>query len=83
MGKGSGGSAKQAPSAGIDHLVFQGKSVDGFWLGPWLMKKNPLGILRTWRRAQALKYAKKNEFNGGWYCIVAPAGVSGAGSGND
>ncbi|MEM6925871.1 MAG: zinc-binding dehydrogenase [Myxococcota bacterium] len=49
-----GGLSKQAARAGIDHLVFEGKSVDGFWLGPWLMKKNPLGILRTWRRAQAL-----------------------------
>jgi hypothetical protein len=27
-------------------------------------------------------YAKKNEFNGSRYGIVAPAGVSGAGSGN-
>ena len=48
------GLSKQAPSAGIDHLVFQGKSVTGFWLGPWLLAKNPLGILRTGRRAQAL-----------------------------
>ncbi|NNK64352.1 MAG: zinc-binding dehydrogenase [Gemmatimonadetes bacterium] len=48
------GLSKQPARAGIDHLVFEGKSVDGFWLGPWLLKKNPLGILRTWRRAQAL-----------------------------
>ncbi|MEO0559592.1 MAG: zinc-binding dehydrogenase [Bacteroidota bacterium] len=48
------GLSKQAPSVGIDHLVFQGKSINGFWLGPWLLRKNPLGILRTWRRAQAL-----------------------------
>jgi NADPH:quinone reductase-like Zn-dependent oxidoreductase len=48
------GLSKQAARAGIDHLVFEGKSVDGFWLGPWLSNKNPLGILRMWRRAQAL-----------------------------
>jgi hypothetical protein len=29
------------------------------------------------------EYAKKNEFNVGRYGMVAPAGVSGAGSGND
>lgn len=49
-----GGLSREAACAGIDHLVFQGKSVDGFWLGPWLQRKNPLGILRLWRRAQAL-----------------------------
>lgn len=49
-----GGLSKEPASAGIDHLVFEGKSIDGFWLGPWLLKKNPLGILRMWRRAQAL-----------------------------
>ena len=36
------GLSKQAARAGIDHLVFEGKSVDGFWLGPWVLKKNPL-----------------------------------------
>ncbi len=49
-----GGLSKEPASAGIEHLVFEGKSIDGFWLGPWLLKKGPLGILRLWRRAQAL-----------------------------
>lgn len=49
-----GGLSKQPAHAGIEHLVFEGKSIDGFWLGPWLLRKNPLGILQTWRRAQAL-----------------------------
>lgn len=49
-----GGLSRRPAQAGIDQLVFQDKAVDGFWLGPWLLKKNPLGILRTWRRTQAL-----------------------------
>ena len=39
---------------GADHLVFEGKSVDGFWMGPWISKKNIAQIMMLWRRAQKL-----------------------------
>lgn len=39
---------------GADHLIFQDKSVDGFWLGPWITQKNLFQILMMWRRAQKL-----------------------------
>ena len=44
----------EAPHAGADHLIFEGKSVDGFWLGPWMTEKNLIQILLLWRRAQKL-----------------------------
>ena len=39
---------------GADHLIFEDKVVDGFWLGPWISEKNLIQILLLWRRAQKL-----------------------------
>jgi NADPH:quinone reductase-like Zn-dependent oxidoreductase len=44
----------EAAQAGPDQLIFEGKAVDGFWLGPWITKKNLIQILMLWRRAQKL-----------------------------
>ncbi len=44
----------KAAQAGADHLVFEDKTVDGFWLGPWINEKNLIQILMLWRRAQKL-----------------------------
>lgn len=35
-------------------IVFEDKAVDGFWLGPWMTKKNLFQILMLWRRGQRL-----------------------------
>jgi len=40
--------------ASVDHLAFQNKTINGFWLGPWLAKKNLIQMLMIWRRAQKL-----------------------------
>jgi NADPH2:quinone reductase len=39
---------------GADHLIFEEKAVDGFWLGPWINNKNLIQIMMLWRRAQRL-----------------------------
>ena len=44
----------QPPQVGPDQLIFEGKSVDGFWLGPYIMDKNLLQTMLMWRRAQKL-----------------------------
>lgn len=45
----------KAPQTDVDQIVFQGKTVTGFWLGPWLYStKNLLQILMLWRRSQKL-----------------------------
>jgi len=44
----------EAPQVGPDHLIFEDKAVNGFWLGPWINKMNLLQILMLWRRAQKL-----------------------------
>ena len=44
----------KAPQVGADHLIFEDKAVDGFWLGPWIDNKNLIQILMMWRRAQKL-----------------------------
>jgi len=44
----------EASQAGADHLIFEGKAVDGFWLGPWINNMNIIQILMLWRRAQKL-----------------------------
>jgi NADPH:quinone reductase-like Zn-dependent oxidoreductase len=49
-----GGLSYRPAQARPDQLIFQKKTVDGFWLGPYLAKKNVLQILRMWRRAQSL-----------------------------
>jgi NADPH:quinone reductase-like Zn-dependent oxidoreductase len=44
----------EATQAGADHLIFEDKAVDGFWMGPWINNKNLIQILMLWRRAQKL-----------------------------
>jgi NADPH:quinone reductase-like Zn-dependent oxidoreductase len=45
----------QAPQTHVDQIVFQGKTITGFWLGPWLSSnKNLLQILLLWRGSQKL-----------------------------
>lgn len=46
--------SKEAPKVGPDHIIFEGKSIDGFWLGPWMKNKNLIQIQMLWRRAQRL-----------------------------
>lgn len=44
----------EAPKVGPDHLIFEDKAVNGFWLGPWIKRMNLMQILMLWRRAQKL-----------------------------
>jgi len=44
----------EGPQAGADHFIFEGKAIDGFWLGPWINDMNLIQILMMWRRAQKL-----------------------------
>lgn len=44
----------EAAQAGADHLIFEDKAVDGFWMGPWINNMNLVEILMLWRRAQKL-----------------------------
>ena len=37
-----------------DQLIFESKSVDGFWLGPYIASKNLVQTMLMWRRAQKL-----------------------------
>jgi NADPH:quinone reductase-like Zn-dependent oxidoreductase len=47
--------SRKSPQTHVDQIVFQGKTVTGFWLGPWLSSnKNLLQILSLWRRSQKL-----------------------------
>ena len=47
--------SRKSPQTIVDQIVFQGKTITGFWLGPWLnSNKNLLQILRMWRRSQSL-----------------------------
>jgi len=47
--------SRKAPQTHVDQIVFQGKTITGFWLGPWLYSnKNLLQILTLWRRSQKL-----------------------------
>ncbi|MBC8504540.1 MAG: zinc-binding dehydrogenase [Chloroflexi bacterium] len=47
--------SRKAPQTNVDSIVFQGKTVTGFWLGPWLYaNKNLLQILTLWRHSQKL-----------------------------
>ena len=36
------------------HLIFEDKSVEGFWLSKWLREKNIVESLMVWRRSQKL-----------------------------
>ena len=49
-----GGLSEQAAQVEIGDLVFAGKTVTGFWLTRWLPERNPLQILRMWRKVQRL-----------------------------
>ena len=44
--------SKQAVEASPDQLIFEGKMIDSFWLGPWLSKQNIIKMMMLWRRAQ-------------------------------
>lgn len=49
-----GGLSNQPAQASPGKLIFDNKIVDGFWLGPWMAKKNIMQIMLLWRRAQKL-----------------------------
>jgi NADPH:quinone reductase-like Zn-dependent oxidoreductase len=49
-----GGLSFEAAQATTDQLIFKNKSVDGFWLGPFITNKNLLQIMMMWRRSQKL-----------------------------
>jgi len=44
----------EPPQVAPDQLIFENKSVDGFWLGPFISKKNLVQTMLMWRRAQKL-----------------------------
>lgn len=46
--------SREAIQASPSHLIFEDKSIDNFWMGPWMKKKNLLQILLLWRKAQRL-----------------------------
>lgn len=47
--------SRQAPQTNHDQIIFQGKTITGLWLGPWLYtNKNLFQILMLWRRSQKL-----------------------------
>ena len=47
--------SRKSPQTIVDQIVFHGKTITGFWLGPWLYSnKNLLQILKMWRRSQSL-----------------------------
>ena len=49
-----GGLSFEPSQVNPDHLIFQGKSIDGFWLTTWLGGMNIIQSLRLWQRAQKL-----------------------------
>ena len=49
-----GGLSQQAAQVSPGDLIFEGKSMDGFWLSSWMAERNLLQNLSTWRRAQKL-----------------------------
>ena len=47
--------SRQSPHTVVDEIIFRGKTITGFWLGPWLYEnKNLFQILMLWRRCQDL-----------------------------
>jgi NADPH:quinone reductase-like Zn-dependent oxidoreductase len=47
--------SRKAPQTDHNQIIFQGKTITGLWLGPWLYSnKNLLQILSFWRRSQKL-----------------------------
>jgi NADPH:quinone reductase-like Zn-dependent oxidoreductase len=49
-----GGLSYEPVQAEPGQLIFEGKSIEGFWLTTWFSKKNFLYNLVTWQRAQKL-----------------------------
>jgi NADPH:quinone reductase len=44
----------EPPQVAPDQLIFENKSVDGFWLGPFISSRNLVQTMLMWRRAQKL-----------------------------
>ncbi len=49
-----GGLSYEPIQAEVGQFIFEGKSIEGFWLITWMSKKNFLQSLGIWRRAQKL-----------------------------
>jgi NADPH:quinone reductase-like Zn-dependent oxidoreductase len=49
-----GGLSMQPSEVWASQFIFEGKSVDGFWLTTWIPKKNFLQSLLFWQKAQKL-----------------------------
>jgi NADPH:quinone reductase-like Zn-dependent oxidoreductase len=57
-----GGLSQQAVQIDPTSLIFHDKSVDGFWLTPWVGQKSFLSSVLMWRKAQKLMHtALKTE----------------------
>jgi NADPH:quinone reductase-like Zn-dependent oxidoreductase len=48
-----GGLSQQPAQADLGDLIFQDKTVTGFWLTRWIPGKNPMQVLRLWRKVQS------------------------------
>jgi NADPH2:quinone reductase len=60
----------KTPETNVDQIVFQGKTITGFWLGPWLStNKNLLQILLLWRRSQKLIGTDLRSEVRAWYSL--------------
>ncbi len=44
--------SRQAVQASPDVLIFENKSIDSFWLGPWMSELGLVKMMRLWKRAQ-------------------------------
>jgi NADPH:quinone reductase len=49
-----GGLSYEPAQADFGQFIFEGKSIEGFWLTRWVSKKNFLQSLAIWQRAQKL-----------------------------
>jgi NADPH:quinone reductase-like Zn-dependent oxidoreductase len=49
-----GGLAYEPVQAEVARFIFEGKSIEGFWLSTWLSTKSFLQTFATWQRAQKL-----------------------------
>ena len=49
-----GGLSQELAQVDPGQLIFERKSIEGFWLTTWLSKKNFLQRLAIWQRAQKL-----------------------------
>jgi len=72
-----GNLAQQDVALNSGGLIFQDKSVDGFWLTRWVGQKNFLQSLLMWRRAQTLLLsALKTEVRAHYPLAQAPQAVA-------